>query len=82
MNLMKNEKHHFKESWFRSLAKTISYRIMILVLDFTVVYLFTGKVEIAIGFMVVSNIYTSVGYYMHERVWDRVKWGKIKHSKK
>ena len=60
----------------------ITYRIAILILDFTIVYLLTGKIEIALGFMVASNIYTSIGYYIHERAWDRVKWGKIKQAKK
>ena len=78
---MFNGKHHFKELWLRSLAKTVSYRVAILILDFAVVYLLTKKIEVAIGFMVVSNIYTTMGYYIHERVWDHVKWGKIRNSK-
>ena len=59
--------------------KTITYRVAILILDFTVVYLLTKKIQIALGFMVVSNIYTNIGYYIHERVWNSVKWGKLKH---
>ena len=65
-----------EESLKRSIVKTISYRVVILVLDFTAVYLFTGQVKIAVGFMIVSNIYTTLGYFIHERVWDRIKWGK------
>lgn len=67
---------HSKETLKRTLVKTISYRIAIIIFDFTAVYLFTGKVKIALGFMLVSNIYTSVGYFIHERVWDKIKWGK------
>ena len=29
--------------------------------------------------MIVSNIYTTIGYFLHERIWDRIKWGKIKN---
>ncbi|OGH83942.1 MAG: hypothetical protein A2261_00535 [Candidatus Magasanikbacteria bacterium RIFOXYA2_FULL_44_8] len=72
--------HHFKEHWYRSLIKTLTYRVVILALDFTVIYWLTGKVEIAAGFTLVSNLYTSVGYYLHERIWDRVKWGKTNHN--
>jgi uncharacterized membrane protein len=25
--------------------------------------------------MIVSNIYTSVGYILHERIWARIRWG-------
>jgi adenylylsulfate kinase len=67
---------HYGESFRRSIVKTVSYRLIIIVLDFTAIYLFTGQVKVALGFMIVSNIYTSVGYFAHERIWDKIKWGK------
>ena len=71
------DRHHAEETIRRSIVKTISYRAVILILDFTAIYLFTGKVKVAIGFMIVSNIYTTIGYFIHERIWDKIKWGKI-----
>ncbi len=59
----------------RSVVKAITYRIFIMILDFLTIYIFTRTVRIAVGFMIVSNIYTSVGYLLHERVWAHVKWG-------
>jgi uncharacterized membrane protein len=59
----------------RSIAKALTYRILIMTLDFTTIYLMTGTVRIALGFMVVSNIYTTVAYFAHERVWARISWG-------
>jgi len=73
--------HHPEETLRRSVVKTISYRVAILILDFTAIYLFTGKIKIAIGFMIVSNVYTTLGYFFHERIWDRIKWGKITGQK-
>ena len=70
---------HSKDHWTRSLVKAVTYRIAILILDFTSIYLLTGKPEVAIGFMMVSNIYTSIAYYLHERLWDRTDWGKRKY---
>ena len=70
------DKHHAEETLRRSIAKTISYRVIILILDFTAIYLFTGQIKIALGFMIVSNIYTTLGYFIHERIWDKIKWGK------
>ena len=58
------------------LAKAITYRTVIIVLDLAGVYLLTGRAEIALGFMIASNIYTSIAYYFHERIWNGVKWGK------
>jgi adenylylsulfate kinase len=66
----------FREYLRRSVVKAISYRVIVVVADFAAVYLFTRKAEIAIAFVVVSNIYTSVLYFFHERFWDRVAWGR------
>jgi adenylylsulfate kinase len=63
------------EAWKRSLVKSISYRLFIMVLDFTSIRLFTGRSDIAVGFVLVSNVYTTVAYYLHERLWNRIKWG-------
>lgn len=59
----------------RSVAKAVTYRILIMCLDFLTIYLFTGAVRVAVGFMIASNIYTTVGYFAHERVWARIPWG-------
>jgi uncharacterized membrane protein len=59
----------------RSVVKALSYRVLIVSLDFTVIYFLTGKTEIAVGFMVVSNIYTTLCYFLHERLWARIRWG-------
>jgi uncharacterized membrane protein len=59
----------------RSIAKALTYRVVVVCLDFLAIYLFTHKVEVAVGFMIVSNLYTTVGYFVHERVWARVAWG-------
>ncbi len=65
-----------KETLKRSALKSISYRVVILVCDFATIYLFTGQIKVALGFMVVSNIYTTVLYFIHERVWEKIKWGR------
>ena len=66
----------FTEHWKRSLVKAITYRIIILLLDFLVVYVLTGQYVVALTFMIVSKIYTSFAYYGHERIWNRISWGK------
>ena len=57
------------------MVKAITYRAVIIVLDFSVIYLLTGRVDVAVGFMVISNIYTTVAYFVHERVWNKIQWG-------
>jgi len=68
--------HHPGESLSRSVTKAITYRLVIIVLDFSIIFLFTKKVEVALGFMVLSNIYTTLVYFFHERFWDNISWGK------
>jgi adenylylsulfate kinase len=50
----------------RSIVKAMTYRVFIVCLEFLVIYLLTGKVDVALGFMVVSNIYMTAGYFVHE----------------
>jgi len=75
-------KSHSGEFWKRSVVKAITYRIIIIILDFSVIYLLTGKIELALGFMVVSNIYTTIAYFLHERLWAKVKWGTPAYMKR
>jgi uncharacterized membrane protein len=41
----------------------------------------TGCLKVALGFMIVSNIHTSIGYFFHEWIWVKIKWGKIGYKK-
>ena len=59
----------------RSLVKAITYRVVIMTLDFVTIYLFTGQTHVAVGFMIVSNLYTSVAFFLHERLWAKIQWG-------
>lgn len=68
-----------QELKIRSAIKAISYRLIIIALDFTVIYLMTGKTEIALGFMLISNLYTTLAYFIHERIWSKIRWGLKKN---
>ena len=68
---------HPDETLKRLLVKTVSYRTLIIILDFGTLYLFTGKMKVAVGFTIVSNVYTTIAYFFHERIWDKVRWGEI-----
>jgi uncharacterized membrane protein len=60
----------------RSFAKAATYRIGATLFDLVGVYVVTGKPHVAIGFAFVANICAVVGYYLHERVWARVRWAR------
>ena len=62
----------------RSLVKAFTYRAVIVVLDVSVIYLLTGRMDIALGFTVISNVYTTVAYFLHERLWNKIGWGTVR----
>ena len=64
-----------QESRKRSVSKAVTYRIVIVIMDFSVIYLLTRKIMTAVGFMVISNIYTTIAYFIHERIWNKIQWG-------
>lgn len=65
-----------KESLTRSFIKTTSWRIFNLIADFILVYLLTGKTTIALSFSIVSFVVTFIAYFLHERFWNEITWGK------
>jgi adenylylsulfate kinase len=64
----------------RSVVKALTYRGVIVCLDFVVIYLLTGQAVKAAAFMIVSNVYTTAAYFLHERLWARVRWGLEKRA--
>lgn len=62
----------------RTLAKTVTWRIIALVTTIVVVYLYSGdaKESLIIGF--VANALKMLFYYIHERVWNRIDFGRVK----
>lgn len=38
----------------------------------------TRNIEMALAFGVLDAVVKIFGYYFHERIWEKVKWGKPK----
>jgi uncharacterized membrane protein len=45
----------------------------------TIVYLFTGKEMVTLGVGLADVLAKISFYYLHERAWNRIHWGKQKH---
>lgn len=60
----------------RSIVKTVTYRIVLLISSFIVAYIFTNDTNKTIGITLVSNGVATIAYFLHERFWNRVHWGK------
>lgn len=68
--------HAETASGSRSLAKAVTYRVIVMCADAVAIYLLTGQWRAAAGFMIASNIYTTVLYFLRERIWARIRWGR------
>ncbi|MDD3078493.1 MAG: DUF2061 domain-containing protein [Paludibacter sp.] len=69
-----------REKNYRSLVKSISYRITGTVATFFISLIVTGKFEFALSIMSVDFIVKIGIFYLHERVWNKIKFGKIKEN--
>jgi uncharacterized membrane protein len=67
------------EHRYRSIVKAISWRVTGSIDTFVVSYVITGKAILALSISGVE-VFTKIGlFYFHERVWNRLNFGRKKH---
>ena len=64
------------DSKSRSLVKTISWRLTGSFSTFLISFIILGNFTIAGSIAVIQIIANTTLYYIHERFWDRITWGK------
>jgi uncharacterized membrane protein len=62
----------------RSLAKSLTWRVIAIVSTLLIGYALTGSWAFALSLTLVSNVINFVLYYLHERIWLGIDWGKDK----
>ena len=62
----------------RSLAKAVSWRLFSFIMTVTIIYLYTKNIKQAIGVGAGIDIVKTVLYYLHERLWNKVSFGRHK----
>lgn len=68
-----------KESKKRSIFKAVSWRITGTIDTFIISFLITGELRYASVISVTEVITKICLYYFHERLWDKITWGKPHH---
>jgi len=66
------------EKPYRSFVKAVSWRLTGTIDTVVISYLITGRAKLAfsIGFV---EIFTKIAlYFVHERVWNRLSFGRVK----
>lgn len=64
----------------RSLVKTITWRLTGSGATFGIGYLISGNFIVAGSIASVQLVINTLLYFIHERVWDRIKWGRSAQS--
>jgi uncharacterized membrane protein len=64
----------------RSLVKAITFRTMILCSDAVVIFLITHRWDTTVGLVIATNLASTTLYFVHERVWSRIAWGRSVES--
>ena len=62
----------------RSIYKTISWRVTATLTTAILVLLITGSLAAAFSIGVIEFFVKMVLYYFHERIWNKIQWGKKK----
>jgi len=68
----------FKETNARSIAKGISWRITGTIATILIVFIFFGRLDLALAVGLIEVVLKIGLYWAHERVWIKIRWGKKK----
>lgn len=68
----------FHEQVKRSITKAITFRLLILISDGIIIYTITHRYDITLGVIFFSNFASTILYFVHERIWNNIHWGKTK----
>ena len=60
----------------RSLAKTVSWRITGSGATFAISYIVLGDATVSGTIAVIQLTFNTALYFIHERIWNRIKWGQ------
>ncbi|WP_419212470.1 DUF2061 domain-containing protein [Maribacter sp. X9] len=64
------------EKPMRSIVKSISWRIIGTLDTILISWVVTGQVKLALSIGVVELFTKMLLYFFHERIWNKINWGK------
>jgi uncharacterized membrane protein len=72
---------HGAETHSRSVLKAVSWRTLGTLDTFAISWFMTGRLEIA-GSIAATEIVTKIAwYYLHERIWAIIPWGRRQYDR-
>lgn len=76
---MEKVKNLSGEKHARTVAKAISWRVVATLTTMTIVYIFTKEIILSLGVGLSEVVAKITLYYIHERIWNKISWGKKSH---
>jgi uncharacterized membrane protein len=73
---MINIKNKFKERIPRSVAKVVTWRILVTITNFLGGWLVSGNAWVGLGVVSFALVVNSILYFFHERAWNSSDWAK------
>ena len=70
------------ERHIRTVFKTLSWRIIATSTMVTLVFLFTRNVVLSVSVSFIDLVVKTVIYYLHERVWNNINFGRDRSATK
>ena len=67
-----------RDKYWRSLLKTLSWRITATFTTMLIAYIITGELSWAFSIGFIEFFSKFILYYFHERLWERLKIGRYK----
>ena len=64
------------EKPLRSILKALSWRVVGTLDTLVVSYVLTGELAVATSIASVDFLTKLILYFFHERIWNKIKWGK------
>lgn len=65
------------ETYTRSWTKSLVWRLAGFLILGIITYIFTGNWTESVGISSAFNVLRFFLYFLHERMWDGIEWGKL-----
>jgi uncharacterized membrane protein len=66
------------ESNKRTIVRMLTYRLTAWLFTIFWTWIFLGDLTKSTGFATILHLLLSIDYYIHERIWLKIKWGMSK----
>ncbi len=68
------------ETHARTIVKSLTWRISGLLLTFAAAWIITRRIDLAASIGAADTAVKTVVYYLHERAWLRIRFGRIEKT--